>query len=397
MNNKLMIAAAGSGKTTFLMEEAMKVKEGHVLITTYTENNAEEIKNKFINKYKCIPSNVTIQTWFSFLIQHGVRPYQGTFNNSLTNAAIKGMILVNNNQGKIPLKINGKTVYHPKKEETHFEEHYFSDSFKIYSDRLPKFVVKSNKASKGEVLSRISRIYKHIFIDEVQDLAGYDLEIVKLLFKSNSRILLVGDPRQVTYLTHHEKKYKTYRNGEIEKFIETECKKLVDCNIDKNTLKKSHRNNKIICDFSSKLFPTLSATLPCECECCRNYKVESEGIFLVRNKDVSTYLEKFKPTQLRWNIETKTNEKYPTYNFGESKGKTFERIIIYPTKNMGKWIFDHHYNLESGTRAKFYVAITRAKYSVAIIIDFPDSITLDDVQLYNPNDLHANTVNNEQA
>ena len=78
-NNKLIIAAAGSGKTTFLVEEALKQKEGKVLITTYTQANEAEIRKKIIeenhkkNGLACIPENVTVQSWFSFLLQHGVR------------------------------------------------------------------------------------------------------------------------------------------------------------------------------------------------------------------------------------------------------------------------------------------------------------------------------------
>ena len=47
-------------------------------------------------------------------------------------------------------------------------------------------------------MDRISRIFSHILVDEVQDLAGYDLELLKLFLKSCSSVLLVGDPRQVT-------------------------------------------------------------------------------------------------------------------------------------------------------------------------------------------------------
>ena len=47
MSNKLIIAAAGSGKTTHLVNEALKVKDGKVLITTYTEANEKEIIKKF--------------------------------------------------------------------------------------------------------------------------------------------------------------------------------------------------------------------------------------------------------------------------------------------------------------------------------------------------------------
>lgn len=38
---------------------------------------------------------------------------------------------------------------------------------------------------------------------------------------------MVGDPRQVTYHTHNEAKYKKYANGKIEEFIKTECKNQV--------------------------------------------------------------------------------------------------------------------------------------------------------------------------
>ncbi len=96
-----------------------------------------------------------------------------------------------------------KPIYWGEKD---FIKHYFTNSFKIYSDKISKFVCSTDKVTKGAVISRVSRLFKHIYIDEVQDLAGYDLDIIKLLFKSDSLVTLVGDPRQVTYLTHHSKK-----------------------------------------------------------------------------------------------------------------------------------------------------------------------------------------------
>lgn len=386
-NNKLIIAAAGSGKTTFLINEAMKTKDERVLITTYTEANAEEITNKFIKRYKCVPSFVKIQTWFSFLIQHGVKPYQGTYNKSMFNEEVKGMLLCNSNEGKYPVKLpNGMTIYTPKKEEYYFKEHYFTNTNKIYSDRLPKFVVKANDATNGEVFNRISKIYQHIFIDEVQDLAGYDLEIIKILFLTNSNILLVGDPRQVTYLTHHENKYGKYKDGRIKEFIIKECKKKITFEIDETSLGNSHRNNKPICDYSSRLHDPehFGLTKPCTCEECRNYLEEAEGIFLVREADIENYLERFKPIQLRWNSLQEVNPNYRVYNFGESKGKTFHRVLIYPTDKMEKWVYNNKTDLPFSTRAKLYVAITRAKYSVAIISNFADGIELDGVQLFYP-------------
>ena len=93
----------------------------------------------------------------------------------------------------------------------------------------------------------------------------------------------------------------------------------------------------------------------------------------------------FNPVQLRWNSLQEVNSSFSVYNFGESKGKTFSRVIIYPTKPMEKWVYDNLTELAFSARAKFYVAITRAKYSVAIITNFADGIDLDGVHLYTPN------------
>ena len=37
--NELIIAAAGSGKTTYLVREALKIKDENVLVTTFTDEN----------------------------------------------------------------------------------------------------------------------------------------------------------------------------------------------------------------------------------------------------------------------------------------------------------------------------------------------------------------------
>lgn len=387
-NNKLIIAAAGSGKTTFLINEAMKFKNDKVLITTYTEANEAEIKKKIIKKHKSIPSHITIQTWFSFLIQHGVKPYQGTFNDLMFENDVHGLDLVSQKSaGKFDS--NGKQIIsngHPLYwAEENFKKHYFNNKWKIYSDKLSKFVFHSDDSSNGEVISRISRIYSQIYIDEVQDLAGYDLELIKRLFKSSSKVTLVGDPRQVTYLTHNEAKHNQYSDGKIKQFLEEKCKSLINGNIDETSLSVSHRNNKEICDYSSKLYPALPVISPCNCAECRTDASVHNGIFLIRETDKEKYLGTHNPVQLRWNVSVNTDPNYSALNFGESKGKTLDRVLIYPTLEMKKWMNDNSFELKSSTRAKFYVAITRAKYSVGIIADFSNDIQIEGINIYNPN------------
>lgn len=366
--NKLIIAAAGSGKTTLLVKESKKIKDENVLITTYTEANEAEIRNKFNGR---IPQNITIRTWFSFLLQHGVRPYQSIMHMDLHDKKI-GFYLSEKQSGFRYTNKKGQPVYWGEKDFFNF---YFTKSIQIYSDKISRFIIKCNDKTDGGIINRISRIYPYIYIDEIQDLAGWDLELLKNLFNSKSSIFLVGDPRQVTYLTHHPKKYSKYKDGRIKDFVENECNKTEKlCDIDETTLEKSHRNNVMICNFSSTLFPNYPGSKPCECAKCRNYTETHEGVFLIRKNDVGEYLEKFNTTQLRWSISTKVNSNFDAYNFGGSKGLDFDRVLIYPTDDMKKWIFNNGYNLKNETRAKFYVAITRAKYSVGIVCDYPDEI-----------------------
>ncbi len=361
MSNKLIIAAAGSGKTTYLVNEAIKITSQKVLITTYTETNETEIKKKFYEINGCIPQNVTVQTWFSFLIQHGVRPYQ----NVLYDGDINGLLLVNQKSG---LKYRGKRgpVYY---KENEVYNHYFSKAGLIYSDKLSKFVIKSNEITSGLVIDRISRIYDNIFIDEIQDMAGYDLEIIKLLLGSRTNILMVGDPRQVTYHTHDEAKYKKYSEGNIEEFINAECKN-IGVEIDKNTLNTSFRNNKSICNFSNSIYPNFEP-----CNYANNEDTKHDGVFFINPDDIDEYLRTFNPMQLRDKSTVSINSNYPVMNFGESKGTTLDRVLIYPTKPMLSWILNHDFELKPQSRSKFYVAVTRAKYSVAIVFD--------DMQKYN--------------
>ncbi|MDR0681794.1 MAG: UvrD-helicase domain-containing protein [Dysgonamonadaceae bacterium] len=374
-NNRLIIAAAGSGKTTRLINEALKIKDKKVLITTYTEANEAGIRKKIIALNKYIPKNVTVQTWFSFLLQHGIRPFQGTFNDVLFEKKVKGLLLVNEQSGlRCKFKKNGKEIPLYYSEKKDFEKHYFTQEMKIFSDKLSKFVVECNKKSNGAVIDRISKIYQHVFIDEVQDLAGNDLEILKLFFNCNSEIILVGDPRQVVYLTHNEKLHSKYSYGKIKEFIQEKCKKNC-CSFE--DLTDSYRCKQEICDFADNLYPDLPKTKS------KNIDIKVHtGIFFVKEQDVGKYLEQYKPIQLRNSMTKDVNEKYPVKNFGEAKGLTFDRVLIYPTVPILKWLKDNNSILANTSRSKFYVAITRAKYSVGIIVENNEQTAIEGITYF---------------
>lgn len=364
--NKLIVAAAGAGKTTFLVNEALKVKDERVLITTYTQANEAEIRKKIIEINQCIPANVTVQTWFSFLLQHGVRPYQG----GLFDKQITGLILVNSISGLKGRTKTGQPIYFS--EEKEFERHYFSKEVKIFSDKISKFVFRCNSKSGGAVVQRLCKIFDHIFIDEVQDLAGYDLELLKLLFNADIRTLLVGDPRQGTYTTNSSSKNKQFKKTAIVNFFEDDS---LGIETDTTSLIINYRSNEIICTLSNKLFPDLPKTTS-----GNNRTTSHDGVFLVRPSDVIEYLNTYLSVQLRENVRTVVNEHFKVMNFGESKGLSFDRVLIYPTKPILQWLDDNESELAPTSRSKLYVALTRARYSVGFIYDYSDNVTLSGIQ-----------------
>jgi superfamily I DNA/RNA helicase len=353
MDNRVVVAAAGSGKTTLLIQEALKLRQ-NVLITCYTQANEKEVEKKIISERGCIPNNITIQTWFSFLLQHGIRPFQ----NKIYDKDINGVNQVNSISGIKYMR--GKTpVYYDETRE--FKEHYFDKSGKIYSDKIAKLACRCDSASNGDVIDRISRIYPIIFFDEIQDLAAYDLEFIKLLLTKLERTIIVGDPRQATFTTSKLQKNRQYRKSDIFRFFYS-LGTIVS--IDEDLLNTNHRCIAAICDLSNKIYEGYPKANSGNIK-----KTVHDGVFVIRNENLSSYLNMYNPIQLRDSIKTQVNKQYPAINFGESKGLTFNRVLIYPTKPIINWLLDNSSELAETSRAKLYVAVTRAENSVTFVCD----------------------------
>jgi len=383
MNNKLIIAAAGAGKTSYIVDAACAIPSGNVLILTYTIANENEIRNRFFEKNGGIPKRVTIQTWFSFLLQHGVRPYQDTLKTELFDKHI-GFFLSPQASG-VKIKAGGSLRYNIYyAEDAEFLKHYFTSDMKIFSDKISKFVCRTDQESQGLVFCRIKEIFQHIFIDEVQDLAGYDLDIVKSLCASVESTLLVGDPRQVAYLTHNEKKYAQYAEGKIQEYIRDKFGRRIPCEVDNTSLRYSHRNNSAICEFSSRLFPNFPSSISCNCANCRTAITEHLGIFALSEDHVELYIKKYSPLQLTWDQTVNCSSSAPRMNLGESKGLSHDRVLIYPTKEMSKWLRDNTNDLEYRTRARLYIGITRARYSVAFVLDRRQVNNISNIEIWAP-------------
>ncbi len=57
-------------------------------------------------------------------------------------------------------------------------------------------------------------------------------------------------------------------------------------------------------------------------------------------------------------------------NFGVSKGSDFDHVLIFPTKPMREFLQGGGPpKLKNLTKARLYVAVTRARHSVAYVVD----------------------------
>lgn len=339
--NTVVISAAGSRKTQRIVDEALDAT-GPVLITTYTNENRAQIVRRIERAAGLVPDHITIMGWFSFLIGQCAKPYQ----RAITGA---------------PLQIGGLNFVAPTTDRriprTNARHYYFDRNYDVYRGQVAEFVHFLNDATDGAVMQRLGRIYSHVFVDEVQDLAGWDLEVLDLLFESPISTLAVGDPRQSTFTTNRSPKNKKYRGAGIVDWFEERPER---CRIE--TKKENYRCTQAICDFADALFPDLPPTLSTDVR-----DSDHSGIFTVLRADVPAYVDEHRPQVLQDRKNTDTLG-LPAMNIGVAKGSTFDRVLIFPTGPMKKYLQDGD-SSKLKAPERFYVAVTRARYSVAFVVD----------------------------
>jgi len=339
--NKIIIASAGGRKTTHLVKEALKINNKKVLLTTYTLENLDQIKTSIVKKNGFIPENISILTWYKFLLRDGVHPYQ---NFILNDKKIKSIDFES-----IPPR------FIDKKNNSYF----INKAENIYQDRVSDFVYQTNQISGGLVIKRLEKIFDYIFIDEMQDLSGWDQDLIELIFRSSISTTLVGDPRQSTYSTTNSLKNKGRKGENMTYWIKSLSKQKI-CKIEEwNTC---YRCNQSICNFADSLYPFLMKTNSV------NYRITGhDGIFFKKRVEIPTYIRHYKPVILRYWVSSDTMG-LQAVNIGVVKGRTFQRVLIFPTKPMIEFLKTKDLS-KAGDISKLYVAVTRAQYSVTFVID----------------------------
>jgi len=81
-----------------------------------------------------------------------------------------------------------------------------------------------------------------------------------------------------------------------------------------------------------------------------------DGVFLLAAEDVPEYVKRHHPTILRWDKRADTLGLH-AMNIGVSKGSTFDRMLIFPTRPITQYLMTRdHTRLKA--RERLYVAVT---------------------------------------
>lgn len=345
-NNHLCLAVAGSRKTQGIVDAcASAAEDERILILTYTTANQAELRARLAS---CAGnrSSVEVAGWFSFLIGNFVRPF-------------------------LPFAFPSKRVHgfdYQSPPQTYAGvgewSRYFNGEGEVRKVHLPQLAVRVEEASNGAGIRRLERVYDRIFIDEVQDLCGYDLEVLNRLMQSKVAIDMVGDIRQAILATNQrESKNKKYMYmGIWDWFRASEKKKRLV--ISQRT--QTWRCGPHIAALADSIFDAswgFGAT-----ESLNDTVTDHDGIFVVMPEDVEAYVSRYTPLVLRHSTaSTKHFDHLRPMNFGDSKGLGVERVLILPTRAIEDFIKEGK-TLTEFQASRFYVAVTRAQQSVAIVM-----------------------------
>lgn len=309
----------------------------------YTTASQDELASR-IRKAGVRGHRVEVMGWFAFLLQHLVRPY---------------LPLVHEGRRLAGLNFDGDPGRYAKG-----ADRFLDKDNRAYKLHLAKLAYDVMSASNGGAIDRLEHIYDEIYIDEVQDLGGWDLEIVRVLLQAKPTITMVGDMRQALLSTNvRDPKNRQYRKEKIFAWFQLMEKKNLLEIIQKPT---TYRSNQVIATFSDSIFdsslgyaPTISVSTDTH---------PHNGLFTVRESEVGEYAQGLGVLCLRHSRAVAKNLDLPFLTFGVAKGRTVDHVLIYPTEKALKFLAGDA-QLEGGAACSLYIGVTRAKHSVAFITD----------------------------
>lgn len=346
--NDAVVAVAGWGKTEELANAvAREPNPERTLVLTYTETNQREDTLRIFQKTAGAKRYASVTGWKAFQLHDIVRPYLPLLYPSIR---LRGLSIRDVDLDEFPVGV----------------ARYLTRDGDAYPSLLGKLTLDVIDGSKGAAIRRLECLYDSIYIDEAQDLRGNDLCVLERLLKSNISVHIFLDPRQSTLSTaEKDRKYKkNYPNAEVIKlYRKWEGKGLLDIRYENET----HRSIAPIAALSDIIVgdelgfgPTVSAVEP---------RGRHDGIYIIAKSDLYRYVSEYGATLLA----LQKSEKYgvsDSMNFRKSKGMTRDDVVIVTTGTIEEFLTSGK-ALRPVSVCNFYVAVTRARYSVALAVENP--------------------------
>ncbi len=334
MDKSVIFAVAGSGKTYKIVEELDEYKR--FLIVTYTDSNRNSLRERIIHRFGHMPENISLYTYFTFLHTFCYRPFL------LGTKRTKGMTFMRP-ESSMNFALTD-------------DRRFMTSGRWLFHNRVASFLEQTN--SVRGIQDRIEKYFDAFFVDEVQDFAGHDFNLLMALCRANVKCMFVGDFYQHTYDTSRDGKINENLHVDYEQYK----KRFKDAKMipDTTTLLKSRRCSKSVCEF-------ISEKIGVDIESHSNHVTKVE---LVEDKDEVNALYENKDVI---KLFLQEHYKYDCYgqNWGASKGLDhFNDVCVVLNPNTLKAYKDGTLaTITPGTRNKLYVACSRARGNLSFIPD----------------------------
>lgn len=334
MDKKLILAVAGAGKTTKIVNGLNETKRS--LVITYTDANCENLRKKIVKKFNGVwPNNIVLMTYFRFLYNFCYKPFLSYRYKA------KGLTYEKNPNMFLRQQQNA---------------YFISNQKKLYSNRLALLLERDNVVE--DIKQRLEKYFDEFIIDEIQDIGGRDFNLLLAIMQANVDMLFVGDFYQHTYNTSNDGNTNSSLFDNYLSYKDKFEKNGFD--VDETTLSKSWRCSPSVCKFVEDNLGIFIASHRCSAD-------DKYVKYIEDNTEIQRIIDNKNIIKLHYNNSTKFGIGHR--NWGDTKGEDdYDSvcILLNPT-TFSHYIDNDLINLANSTKNKLYVAITRARGDVYLI------------------------------
>lgn len=331
----MIFAVAGSGKTTRIVS-GLDLDRRFLLIT-YTDSNLLNLRRKIIERFGFFPANIVLHSYFTFLHVFCYKPFL------LMQMRTKGINFDQPPQWTQKLKRTADIFYVDSRQ-------------RLYHNRIATLL--DTKGVLGDVTRRIEKYFDVVCVDEVQDIGGYDFELLTAICGCDVDTLLVGDFYQHTYVTSQDGQKNKNLHDDFEKYKKRFEKAGVT--VDTSSLEKSYRCSQTVCDFIREHLGI---------DIYSHFDHVTNATLLDQQDDA----DQFHACKNTVKLFYQEHQKYGCYsqNWGSSKGVDhYQDVCVVLNGSAYKALMNGSMsNVSPQTRNKLYVACSRPHGNLYLIPD----------------------------